>query len=61
MVTCGSRSNKLKAYRRRVKASMCRGLGRATCRRKAGCKRATGTKRSFCRKSKNSCIYTFAD
>ena len=54
METRGSRSNRLKTYRRRVKASQCRGLGRATCRRKAGCKRANGTKRSFCRKSKNA-------
>ena len=43
-----------KTYRARVKSSNCRGLGRATCRRRPGCKRATGTKRSFCRKSKNA-------
>lgn len=48
-----SRSHKRSVYRKRVKASPCRKLGRATCRRKSGCKRANGSKRSFCRKSSN--------
>jgi hypothetical protein len=51
-----SMTNKRRTYRRRISASPCRGLGRATCRRKPGCRRATGTKRSFCRKSKNARI-----
>ena len=42
------------AYRKSLKSSRCRKLGRATCRRTSGCKRANGTKRSFCRKSKNT-------
>jgi hypothetical protein len=45
--------SKRQIYRSRVKKSVCRKLGRATCRRKHGCKRANGTKRSYCRKSKN--------
>ncbi len=45
---------KKRAYRKRVKNSKCRKLGRATCRRTSGCKQASGTKRSFCRKSKNA-------
>ncbi len=49
-----SKTSRTKVYRKRVRASQCRGLGRATCRRKAGCKRANGTNRSFCRKSKNA-------
>ena len=48
-----SRSARFKTYRKRVKHSHCRGLGRATCRRKPGCKRATGKKRAFCRKTSN--------
>lgn len=44
---------KLRVYRARTKRSRCRGLGRATCRRRMGCKRASGTKRSFCRHAHN--------
>ena len=44
---------KRKMYRKRVKHSVCRGKGRATCRRTKGCKRATGRKRSYCRKTAN--------
>ena len=43
-----------RSYRRRVKASSCRGKGPAACRGASGCKRASGKKRSFCRKSKNT-------
>ena len=48
-----NRSNKRKIYRMRVKNSPCRKLGRATCRRKNGCKVASGTKRTYCRKGMN--------
>lgn len=41
-------------YRKRVKASGCRGLRGRTCAKKPGCKSARGTKRSFCRKSSNT-------
>lgn len=51
-----SRSARFKTYRKRVKSSYCRGLGRKTCRRKPGCKRARGEIRSFCRKSKNRSV-----
>ena len=47
------KTKRIQGYRKRVKKSYCRGLGRATCRRTSGCKQATGTKRKFCRKSKN--------
>jgi hypothetical protein len=53
MAVTRSKTLKLKTYRKRVAASPCRKLGRATCRRTAGCKRANGTKRKFCRKLKN--------
>ena len=53
MMKTRSRTLRLKTYRKRVKNSRCRGLGRATCRRRPGCKRATGKKRTFCRKTKN--------
>ena len=43
-----------RSYRRRVKASSCRGKGPAACRGASGCKRASGKKRSFCRKTKNT-------
>jgi hypothetical protein len=48
-----NRSNKRKIYRMRVKNSPCRNLGKATCRRKYGCKTASGTKRTYCRKRMN--------
>jgi hypothetical protein len=49
-----ARTNKRKIYRARVKSSHCRKLGRATCRRKSGCKFTNGSKRRFCRKTKNT-------
>jgi hypothetical protein len=49
-----NRTNKRKIYRLRVRKSACRKLGRATCRRKSGCKMANGTKRRYCRKNKNN-------
>ena len=45
-------SSARRSYRRRVKASHCRGKGPAVCRGTSGCKYASGRKRSFCRKSK---------
>ena len=53
MAVTRSMTNRKKTYRRRVKRSHCRKLGRATCRRTKGCKRANGTKRSYCRKKHN--------
>ena len=53
-MTTRSKSARVKTYRSRVKNSKCRKLGRATCRRTAGCKQANGTKRRFCRKGKNT-------
>jgi len=47
------RTRRVQSYRRGVKSSHCRGLGRATCRRTAGCRQANGSKRRFCRKSAN--------
>ena len=44
---------KRKMYRKRAKKSVCRGKGKATCKRMKGCKRATGRKRSYCRKKSN--------
>ena len=41
-----------KTYRKRVKASLCRGHRARTCVKK-GCKVASGRKRSFCRKKRN--------
>ncbi len=41
-------------YRKRVKTSMCRGLGTRLCSRKEGCKYANGVSRKYCRKAKNS-------
>jgi len=46
-------THKRKIYRMRVKNSPCRKLGKATCRRKYGCKTASGTKRTYCRKRMN--------
>ena len=43
-----------RSYRRRVKASACRGMRGRTCNKTAGCKYVSGSKRSFCRKSKNT-------
>lgn len=43
-----------KSYRRRVKASSCRGKRARTCTKSHGCKHAKGKKRSFCRKKKNT-------
>ena len=48
------RSSALRAYRRRVKTSACRGLQRRTCKGKMGCKYVSGSKRKFCRKSGNT-------
>lgn len=48
-----AKKSRAATYRARIRASHCRRLGPATCRRKPGCKRASGSKRSFCRKSKN--------
>ena len=48
------RSSALRAYRRRVKTSACRGLQRRTCKGKQGCKYVSGSKRKFCRKSGNT-------
>jgi hypothetical protein len=53
-MTTRSKSSRVKTYRSRVKTSKCRKLGRATCRRTAGCKQANGSKRRFCRKGKNT-------
>lgn len=46
-------SSAKKSYRRRVRASKCRGAGSYKCVT-LGCKYAKGKKRSFCRKKKNS-------
>ncbi len=43
-----------RSYRRRVKASACRGMRGRTCNKTAGCKFARGSKRSFCRKRRNT-------
>ena len=48
------RSSALRAYRKRVKTSACRGLQRRTCKGKSGCKYSSGSKRKFCRKSRNT-------
>lgn len=48
-----NKTNKRKIYRMRVRKSPCRKLGKATCRRKYGCKIANGTKRTYCRKRIN--------
>lgn len=44
-----------RSYRRRVKASKCRGLKPGMCVAKDGCKMTRGKKRSFCRKAKSTC------
>jgi hypothetical protein len=51
-----SQSLRKKTYRSRVKSSVCRKLGRATCRRTSECKQASGPKRTYCRKKKNTRI-----
>jgi len=43
-----------RSYRRRVKASGCRGKKAYACVAKPGCKMTKGKKRSFCRKSSNT-------
>ena len=43
-----------RSYRRRVKASRCRGKTRTACRRARRCKAAKGAKRTFCRKRRNT-------
>jgi hypothetical protein len=48
-----TRSLKVKAYRKSLKSSKCRGLKRETCRRTEGCVRTCGTKRFFCRRKTN--------
>jgi len=45
---------KARSYRRRVKASRCRGKTRTACRRARRCKAAKGAKRTFCRKRRNT-------
>jgi len=52
--TRGRKHSALRSYRRRVRASKCRGAGPAVCRGRVGCKYASGRKRSFCRKSRNT-------
>ena len=42
-----------RSYRRRVKASRCRGKKSIACRKAKGCKTARGKKRVFCRKTRN--------
>ena len=46
--------SRLRSYRRRVRASKCRGKGPAVCRGSSGCKYASGRRRSFCRKTRNT-------
>ncbi len=43
-----------KSYRRRVRASPCRGKKGYACATAPGCKMSKGKKRSFCRKSRNT-------
>ena len=55
VLTRSMKSNKKdmrKTYRKRVKASPCRGYRARTCVKK-GCKVANGRKRTFCRKKRN--------
>ena len=47
-------SSAKRSYRKRVKASACRGKRTSSCRQAPGCKMSMGKKRSFCRKSKNT-------
>lgn len=49
---CRKSASAKRSYKRRVKASVCRGKGPAVCRGTKGCKYASGKKRSFCRKTK---------
>ena len=48
------RSSAKRSYRKRVKASRCRGKRASSCRQAPGCKYSMGKKRSFCRKSRNT-------
>lgn len=50
----GPSSAAKKLYRKRVKASKCRGMMTAKCRHSKICKMALGKKRSFCRKAGNT-------
>ena len=50
----GPSSAAKKLYRKRVKASKCRGMMTAKCRSSKSCKMALGKKRSFCRKAGNT-------
>lgn len=43
-----------RSYRRRVRASKCRGKKGYSCAAAPGCKMSKGKKRRFCRKSKNT-------
>ena len=43
-----------KSYRRKLRASPCRGKKSYACAAAPGCKMSKGKKRSFCRRSKNS-------
>jgi len=56
MASMRRRTTKRRTSSKRVRkgSSHCSGIGRATCRRTAGCKYANGMKRTFCRTSKNS-------
>lgn len=53
MAVTRSKTSKKRSYRAHGKSSPCKKLGRATCRRKSGCKQATGRKRAFCRRTRN--------
>ena len=46
--------SRARSYRRRGKASPCRGKGPAVCRSLNSCKYSRGKKRTFCRRSSNS-------
>lgn len=41
-------------YRKRIKHSVCRGLGTRLCSRKETCKYANGVSRKYCRKARNT-------
>ena len=43
-----------KSYRRKLRASPCRGKKGSSCASAPGCKMSKGKKRSFCRRSKNT-------
>lgn len=48
------RSSAKRSYRKRGRASKCRGLNAAKCSKASRCKMAVGRNRSFCRKVCNS-------